>query len=137
MADYAAASGQMRQYPLASVTAMHAYNAAFRDPRFPGLTHTEFLRTDISISVLTEKTPLHFESEQSLLDNLQAGTDGLIIAKGPRKATFLPAVWESLPDPEQFLRQLKLKAGIAAHETPDRAWTYGSRCFSRQHKGGI
>lgn len=118
--------------PLASGVAINAYNAAFRDPRFPQLTRTDFGRIDLGISVLTEKSELEFDSEQSLLDQLQPGIHGLIIAKGARKATFLPSVWETLPQAEKFLAQLKQKAGIAVHEQPELAWTYGSCSFSRR-----
>jgi len=122
--------------PLAAATARYAYSAAFHDPRFPALTREEFMRTDISLSVLTEKSPLYFDSELSLLERLKPGTHGLIIAKGQRKATFLPSVWESLPQPEHFLSQLKLKAGMGPHEVPDQAWTYESHAFSRKQNAG-
>ena len=92
----------------------NAYAAAFRDTRFPRLQKTELDQLDFHISVLTTPQPMHFESERDLLAQLRPQVDGLIIEEGYRRGTFLPAVWESLPQPEQFLAQLKLKAGLPA-----------------------
>jgi AmmeMemoRadiSam system protein A len=112
--------------PLVADVAEHAFAAAFRDPRFPPLTEPEFGEVDIHISVLTPATPMDFEDEADLLSQLRPGEDGLIIAKGARRATFLPSVWASLPDPVQFLSHLKLKAGIDDNDPrePLRAWRY-------------
>ncbi len=92
--------------------AMHAFAAASRDPRFPPLDEAEFERIRISISVLSPSKPLQADSEQHLRQQLQPGRDGLILRMGNKQATFLPAVWESLPNPEEFLAQLKRKAGL-------------------------
>ncbi len=112
--------------PLAEDVAQHAYAAAFQDPRFPALSREELARVDIHISVLSPHTPLPFADEADLVAKLRPGVDGLVIAKGSRRATFLPSVWESLPDPAQFLVHLKLKAGIDSLDTgADRkAWRY-------------
>jgi hypothetical protein len=109
---------------LVNAVSESAYNAAFRDPRFPPLTRAEFNAVAISISVLSRPLPMAFESEMDLLRQLRPGTHGLIIARGERRATFLPAVWEGLPQPREFLDQLKRKAGMTALEVPERAWTY-------------
>jgi AMMECR1 domain-containing protein len=66
------------------------------------------------LSILTPAEPIAFRSEQDLLTQLQPGIDGLILEEGYRRGTFLPSVWESLPEPEQFLRHLKQKAGLPA-----------------------
>jgi AmmeMemoRadiSam system protein A len=92
--------------------ASNAYSAAFRDPRFSALTWTEYERLDIHISVLSLPEPLQFSSEDELLAQLRPRVDGLIIEEGYNRGTFLPAVWEQLPDPREFLRQLKHKAGL-------------------------
>lgn len=65
---------------------------------------------------------------KGLLDQLQPGRDGLVLQAGARRATFLPAVWEQLPDPETFLDALLQKAGLAPGSWPDglQAWRYGS-----------
>jgi len=69
--------------------------------------------------VLTPAEPVHVDSEQELLELLEIGRDGLILEEGSRKATFLPSVWESLPDKRDFLRHLKMKAGLSAdHWSP-------------------
>jgi AmmeMemoRadiSam system protein A len=98
--------------PLVQDVAEHAFAAAFEDPRFPPLDPDEFPRLDIHISVLSPPAPLHFRSEDELLDQLRPGVDGLILRLGLRRATFLPSVWDSLPDPYVFLAQLKQKAGL-------------------------
>ena len=112
--------------PLIKNVAEYAYRAAFHDPRFKPLEESEFASINISISILTPRQVMEFNSEKELLDQLKPGTDGLVIEKGHAHATFLPAVWETLPDARDFLRQLKIKAKIPEHETPDRAWRYQS-----------
>jgi hypothetical protein len=110
--------------PLAISVADNAYRAAFHDPRFKPLTSGEFEHVTISISVLSKPEPLQFNSEAELLNQLRPRIDGLIIESGPLRATFLPEVWESLTSPREFLLHLKRKAGMAADETPERAWRY-------------
>jgi len=90
----------------------NAVNAAFRDPRFPPLRKEECDRVRVEISILTEPSPLDYESPEDLPAKLRPHTDGLIIKKGPHQATFLPQVWDQLEDKEQFLTQLCLKAGL-------------------------
>jgi hypothetical protein len=101
--------------PLAMDVAENAVAAAFRDPRFAPLTSDELVRTRIEVSLLEPPEPLSFADEADALSQLQPGLDGLILTHGRRRATFLPQVWETLPDPERFLAQLKLKAGLPAH----------------------
>lgn len=98
--------------PLVQDIVENAFAAAFRDPRFPPLTEAEFADLDIHISILSPAEPLHFSSEQDLLTQLQPGLDGLILEEGLRRATFLPSVWEQLPNPQHFLQHLKQKAGL-------------------------
>ncbi len=111
--------------PLVVDVAEHAYAAAFRDPRFSPLEPEEFAQLNIHISVLSASTQIFFESEDMLADALNPGIDGLIIAHGPHRATFLPAVWHSIPDRRQFITQLKRKAGIpeAVHDYQARRYT--------------
>ena len=89
--------------------------AAFNDPRFAPLTDKEFNEITISISILSKAEPMQFTSEQDLLSQIRPGIDGLILEEGGYRGTFLPSVWESLPEPEAFLRHLKQKSGL--HET--------------------
>lgn len=92
----------------------NAHGAAFRDTRFPVLTMTEFERLEIHISILSPPEPMEFVSEDDLIAKLRPRVDGLILEEGIHRGTFLPAVWEALPVPREFLRQLKLKAGLNA-----------------------
>ena len=113
-------------YPLVTSVCENAYSSAFCDPRFKPLTDEEFRNIHLSISVLTPVRPLEFTSEPELIEKLESGIDGLIIEKGHQRATFLPAVWESLPDAREFLQHLKHKAGLAKDEMPEKAWHYQS-----------
>lgn len=99
--------------PLAEDIAENAFLAAFKDPRFPPLAGDEFDELEIHLSILTPAEPVAFTSEQDLITKLKPGVDGLILEEGRRRGTFLPSVWEQLPEPEQFLRHLKQKAGLA------------------------
>lgn len=98
--------------PLVKDVAEHAFAAAFEDPRFPPAQLEELPKLDIHISVLSPPEPIRFGSEEELLAQLRPNVDGLIIRYGHHRATFLPSVWETLPDPYIFLSQLKLKAGL-------------------------
>ncbi len=99
--------------PLAQDVAHNAWAAAFQDHRFPPLTAEEFPDIDIHISLLSEPEPMEVTSEEELLRQLRPGKDGLILEDGPYRATFLPQVWESLPEPERFVAELKMKAGLS------------------------
>ena len=92
--------------------AANAQAAALRDPRFPALTREEWLRTEVEVSVLSPAKSLRFGDEDELLAQLRAGEDGMILEHEGRRATFLPQVWESLPDKRKFLDELMRKAGI-------------------------
>ncbi|MDP3009208.1 MAG: AmmeMemoRadiSam system protein A [Methylococcales bacterium] len=98
--------------PLVEDIAENAFSAAFNDPRFPPLAADELDELEIHLSLLTPAEPMEFRSEQDLLSQLQPNIDGLILQEGFRRGTFLPSVWEQLPEPEQFLRHLKQKAGL-------------------------
>lgn len=98
--------------PLAEDVAENAFAAAFRDPRFPSLSQHELDGLDLHISILSPAEAMVFESESDLIAQLHPGVDGLILREGYRRGTFLPSVWEQLPEPHQFLRHLKQKAGL-------------------------
>jgi len=98
----------------------NARAAAFNDPRFPPLKKEELPNLKIEISILDLPKKLEYESPQMLIDYLNKNKPGVILKKGPYQATFLPQVWEELPNPEDFLTHLCLKAGLPADE-----WTYG------------
>jgi AmmeMemoRadiSam system protein A len=100
--------------PLARDVWRNAWASAFCDPRFPPLTQEELSQLHVHISVLTTPEPMPAESEDELIEALRPGVDGLILELGSDRATFLPAVWEQVPDPASFVQQLKLKAGWSA-----------------------
>ena len=92
--------------------AENAFAAAFRDHRFNAVTEAELDDMEISVSVLTSPELIEFTSESDLVSQLRPGVDGLIMTEGGNRGTFLPSVWENLPEPASFLSQLKLKAGL-------------------------
>jgi AmmeMemoRadiSam system protein A len=98
--------------PLVTDVAENAFAAAFRDPRFAPLTQADLTGLEIQISLLSTPENFKVSSEQELVEKLRPGIDGLIMEEGPQRGTFLPSVWESLPDPVDFVRQLKLKSGL-------------------------
>ncbi|MGH8474683.1 MAG: AmmeMemoRadiSam system protein A [Methylococcales bacterium] len=99
--------------PLVVDLARNAYAAAFSDPRFERVEMNEIDTLEIHISILSEPEAMSFRSESDLLSQLQPGIDGLVLEDHGQQGTFLPSVWESLPDPRDFLNQLKRKAGLA------------------------
>jgi AmmeMemoRadiSam system protein A len=94
---------------------INAINAAFRDPRFPPLNKKEWPHIKIEISILTEPKQLAYKNADDLLAKLRPGIDGVILKKDFRQSTFLPQVWEQLPDKEEFLTHLCLKGGMNAY----------------------
>jgi AmmeMemoRadiSam system protein A len=118
--------------PLAKDVAENAYAAAFRDPRFPPLSRDEFSQLEIHISILSPASALAVKSEADLLAKLRPGVDGLILEDGIARGTFLPSVWESLPQPQDFLQHLKRKAGLAEDYWSDtlKIYRYETESFS-------
>lgn len=90
----------------------NAFAAAFEDPRFPPVTAAEEPSLALHISRILPAAPLPCQDEDDLLRQLRPRTDGLILQLRSRRATFLPSVWDELPDPRDFLRHLKVKAGL-------------------------
>jgi hypothetical protein len=112
--------------PLGEDIADNAEKAAFHDPRFSPLTPNEWNDVEISLSILTPSEPMTFTDEADLLAQLRPRIDGLVIEDGGHRAVFLPIVWEMLPEPTEFLQQLKRKAGLSAtHWSP----TFSARRF--------
>lgn len=93
----------------------NARAAALRDPRFPPVTAREVTKIHIEISILSPTEPILFDNEQDLLAQIAPFTDGLVLEEGMHRATFLPLVWEKIPDKHDFLCHLKLKAGLPAN----------------------
>ncbi len=112
------------QLPLVEDVARSAHGAAFRDPRFAPLRRDEFVQIEIHISVLGPLAPLYVSSREELIAALRPKVDGLLLRQGLCRGTFLPSVWESLPIPTDFLRELERKAGLDAD-----AWSRSVECF--------
>lgn len=91
----------------------NAVFAALHDPRFMPLTKDELGDTDIEVSLLTQAEEMVFKDESDALSQLKPGVDGVIFEYGRHRSTFLPQVWEQLPDPRQFMAHLKCKAGLS------------------------
>jgi len=93
--------------------AANARAAAFSDPRFAPLSASDLPETEVEVSVLSNPVRMMFSDHADLVGQLRPGIDGLILAADSQRGTFLPQVWEQLPDPEAFLVHLKRKAGLA------------------------
>jgi len=118
--------------PLINDVAENAFAAAFRDPRFAPVGPSDLENLKFDISVLGTPRALEFSSQQDLLEQIRPGVDGLIIRDGPNHGTFLPSVWASLPAREDFLRQLKIKAGLPPDHWSDtlEVWRYTTEYFT-------
>lgn len=102
----------------------NARAAAFRDPRFAPLGREELPRTRVEVSLLTMPEPMRFADEADALRQLRPGIDGVIFEVGRHRSTFLPQVWESLPDRREFMGRLKYKAGL-----PPNFWSPEVRLY--------
>jgi AmmeMemoRadiSam system protein B/AmmeMemoRadiSam system protein A len=98
----------------------NAVSAALRDPRFPPLSAQELNLTSIEVSLLSPTQAIVFNNEADALAQLRPGVDGIVFEFGRYRSTFLPQVWEQLPQPTQFMAQLKFKAGL-----PVNFWAEG------------
>jgi uncharacterized protein len=98
--------------PLLIDVKANAQAAAFCDYRFSPLTVHELDATEIEISLLSAMQPLTFSDEKEALAQLQPGVDGVVFEFGSHRSTFLPQVWEQLPDIDVFMARLKHKAGL-------------------------
>lgn len=104
--------------PLAIDVTHSAFQAAFRDLRFNPVVKEELDAIALEVSVLSPLQSMSVADEADLLDQLSPGIDGLVIVAAGRRATFLPKVWETLPEPRQFLDALRVKCGLA-----DDSWS--------------
>lgn len=100
--------------PLDADVRANAEAAAFRDPRFAPLAAAELAQTRVEVSLLTPAVPIEFTDEEDAVRRLRPGVDGVILEWRGRRGTFLPQVWESLPERSGFFRHLKMKAGLPA-----------------------
>lgn len=100
--------------PLLLDVKANAQSAALRDPRFSPLTAAELARTEIEVSLLSAMQALQFAGEGEALAQLQPGVHGVVFEFGRYRSTFLPQVWEQLPNVVEFMAHLKYKAGLSA-----------------------
>jgi uncharacterized protein len=106
--------------PLAKDVTRSAFRAAFEDPRFDPVCRHELAAIRLEVSVLSALESIPVSDEADLLSRLAPGIDGLVIVADGARATFLPKVWEMLPDPQQFLAALKVKCGLADNYWSER-----------------
>ncbi|WP_426414872.1 AmmeMemoRadiSam system protein A [Aestuariirhabdus sp. LZHN29] len=118
------------QRALAQEVIEDARSAAFRDLRFPPLTEAELDTIRIEISILSPMQPIAAANREQLLKALRPGVDGVLIESGNQHATFLPQVWEQLPDGDDFLDHLLRKAGLDTQRWADDMTAY---CYQVQH----
>ena len=106
--------GSLEPYEsLAEDVREHAAGAALKDPRFPPVSEDELSGLEIEISRLTRPVPLEYRDANDLLSRLRPHVDGVILrADAHHRATFLPQVWEKIPDPAEFLDNLCYKMGL-------------------------
>lgn len=117
--------GTIRAFrPLLDDVRSNARAAAFADSRFPPVPVSEYGGISLEISLLSPCEPCAFGCEEEALAQLRPGIDGIVFELGERRSTFLPQVWEQLPDPWDFLAHLKRKAGL-----PPAFWDPGVKLW--------
>jgi hypothetical protein len=120
--------GSLQAYrPLLDDVKENAIAAAFRDPRFKPLAASEYNEICIEVSLLSPLKAMTISNEEDALTQFQPGVDGVVLHCGDKRGTFLPQVWESLPEPRRFLEELKRKAGL-----PGDFWS-DEVCLFRYH----
>lgn len=110
--------------PLIVDVAENAQSAASKDPRFKPLSLSEYLEIDIHLSVLSVPEEISFTDKEHLLELIRPEIDGLIIEESGQHATYLPSVWKQLPDQNDFVRELRRKAGLDAD-----SWSTNTRIY--------
>lgn len=105
--------------PLYQAIIDNAKNAALGDPRFPNVVPDELDDIKVEVSVLTKPEPFDYTGTDNLLDKITPNKDGIILRKGTRQSTFLPQVWDQIPDKVTFLEHLAMKAGLGRNEWKD------------------
>jgi AmmeMemoRadiSam system protein A len=117
--------------PLWQDVARNARAAAFDDPRFAPLTPRQLGAAKVEISVLSQLVEIPAAARHQVEQAVRPGVDGVLLAAGGRRGTFLPAVWQKLPEPERFVSQLVRKAGLPGGWPADaRAWRYTTDEFT-------
>lgn len=113
----------------------NAVNAALHDSRFTPVQENELKDIAIEISVLTVPEKLEFSSADDLKNKLVPLRDGVVLKSGWHGATFLPQVWEEIPDKEEFLANLCQKGGASRDcwkDTSTEVYTYHAQVFAEK-----
>ena len=106
--------GALEAYqPLVEDVRERAISAALEDYRFPPVQVNELNGISLEVSRLTAPVPLEYSNAEDLLAKLRPHVDGVVLRDGSRRATFLPQVWEKLPNAKDFLENLCHKMGAA------------------------
>lgn len=106
--------------PLRVDVTENAIAAATRDPRFMPISASELSSISLSVSLLTAPELIAYDgTEAGAIAAVRPGIDGIVMRRGNTRATFLPQVWDDLPDPAGFLQHLRAKAGIDVFNWPD------------------
>lgn len=125
--------------PLSQDVWRNAWAAAFADPRFSPLENDEWPHVHVHIAVLSKLERVFVTSEQELVATLRPNIDGLVLERNESRATFLPDVWEQIPDPADFIRHLKQKAGWPANSWSSliKIQRYTTEGFAEAEQHGI
>jgi hypothetical protein len=101
--------------PLVDDVRANAVAAALQDPRATPLSLAGVEELVIEVSLLSELEPLPVADELDAIEKLRPFVDGIVLRWGLRRGTLLPQVWESIPEPKDFLVMVKRKAGLDPH----------------------
>lgn len=105
--------------PLAKSIPELALCSAFKDNRFLPLLASQMERLTVELSILSPLSPLKVRDENALLNYLTEHPYGVVLSDACHRSVYLPQVWEQLPQPEEFIRELKRKGGWAADHWSD------------------
>ena len=123
--------------PLVEDVRSNARAAGARDPRFPPVRPAELPELSVEVSLLSPLVEVHCDSEEQAIRELSLARCGWVLECGSRSGTFLPQVWEMLPQPEDFWRRLKEKAGLSPDfwDPTIRLWRYSVAKWSQEAVG--
>jgi len=130
--------GQLEpERPLIEDVWHNAYAAGFQDPRFSPLSVEEIPALEIEVSILTPLERLDVHSTAELYAALVPGRHGLVLAASGERVTFIPHVWEGIPDAAIFVRELRRKAGWPDEgwQTDLEAWRFEAESISQKVPG--
>lgn len=106
--------GSLQAYrPLYKDIIMNAQAAALRDPRFLPLSLEELDQIKIEVSILSEPQVLQYDDINDLKNKVVPFQDGIVLKLHDRQATYLPQVWEQLPQFDDFFSSLCMKANLS------------------------